>query len=54
MAKIEDQRPMNVSIPLVDALMSGLAMFALKDPSLLAFDKRRATDGNLHQISAFG
>ena len=41
---------MNVAIPLVDALMSGLAVFALKDPSLLAFDERRATPENLHQI----
>jgi len=29
------------SIPLGDALMSGFAMFSLKDPSLLAFDDRR-------------
>ena len=28
-------------IPLSDALLSGLAVFALKDPSLLAFDERR-------------
>jgi hypothetical protein len=50
MAKIEDHRPMNVAIPLVDALMSGLALFALKDPSLLAFDKRRAVPDNLRRI----
>ena len=30
-----------VEIPLGDALMSGFAMFSLKDPSLLAFDERR-------------
>src|ERR1700753_3401418 len=29
------------TIPLADALMSAFAMFALKDPSLLAFDRRR-------------
>ena len=28
-------------ISLCDALLSGLALFALKDPSLLAFDQRR-------------
>ena len=50
MAKIEDLRPMNVAIPLVDTLMSGLALFALKDPSLLAFDERRAAPANLQRI----
>lgn len=30
-----------VTISLADALMSGFAMFSLKDPSLLAFDHRR-------------
>jgi len=50
MARIKDHRPMNVSIPLVDALMSGLALFTLKDPSLLAFDKRREVPENLRQI----
>jgi hypothetical protein len=34
----------------VDSLMSGLAMFALKDPSLLAFDKRRTRGENLQQV----
>ncbi|MCO6453483.1 MAG: transposase [Caldilineales bacterium] len=50
MVKIEDHRPKNISIGLVDALMSGLAMFALKDPSLLAFDERRGTSGNLRKV----
>ena len=50
MAKIKDHRPMNVVIPLVDALMSGLALFALKDPSLLAFDERRVVPGNLRKV----
>ena len=54
MARIIDHRPMNVVIPLVDALMSGLALFALKDPSLLAFDQRRATPDNLQQIFGIG
>ena len=50
MASIKDHRPKNIGIPLVDALMSGLAMFALKDPSLLAFDVRRATPENLGNV----
>ena len=50
MGGIKDHRPMNVKIPLVDTLMSGLALFALKDPSLLAFDKRREAPGNLKRV----
>lgn len=38
---IQDHRQGNVKISLTDALMSGFAMFSLKDPSLLAFDRRR-------------
>jgi len=38
--RISDSRTDPV-IPLSDALLSGLAVFALKDPSLLAFDERR-------------
>jgi len=34
---------------LADTLMAGLALFALKDPSLLAF-QRRALDHNLHSV----
>jgi len=41
---------MNVDIRLEDALMSGFAMFALKDPSLLAFDQRRAKPENLRPV----
>ena len=37
------------TFPLTDALMSAFAMFSLKAPSLLAFDKERA-EGNLHTI----
>ena len=48
--KIEDHRTMNVTIPLADALMSAFAMFSLKEPSLLAFDQRRAEAENLKQI----
>ena len=39
--KIPDHRADNTKISLDDALMSALAMFQLKDRSLLAFDKRR-------------
>lgn len=49
--KIPDHRAGNSSISLDDALMSALAMFQLKDPSLLAFDKRRKEEPeNLHTI----
>ena len=37
------------AIPLPDALMAGFAVFALKDPSLLAF-QRRALDHNLQSV----
>ena len=50
MAKIKDNRSGNAPIPLVDALMSGLAVFALKDRSLLAFDERRAKPENLKRV----
>lgn len=49
-AKIEDHRLMNVGIPLRDALMSGVAMFALKDSSMLAFDERRTKGENLRRV----
>lgn len=48
--RIPDWRAENVSISLSDALMSGFAMFSLKDPSLLAYDERRRTDSNLRSI----
>jgi len=41
LGKILDPRKGETTIPLGDALMSGFAMFSLKDPSLLAFDERR-------------
>ena len=41
---------MNVEIQLGDGLMSAFAMFSLKEPSLLAFDQRRAKAKNLQQI----
>src|SRR6266852_8377201 len=48
-ATIADDRVDEVEIPLDDALMSAFAMFSLKAPSLLAFDKQRA-EGNLKTI----
>ena len=48
-ATIPDTRGKAVDISLTDALMSAFAMFSLKAPSLLAFDKERA-EGNLHTI----
>ena len=46
---IADSRLSNTGISLTDALMSAFAMFSLKSPSLLAFDKERA-EGNLATI----
>src|SRR5207245_7439 len=46
---IPDYRLADVDIALPDILMSAFAMFSLKAPSLLAFDKERA-EGNLHTI----
>src|SRR5215467_5995890 len=41
---IPDDRPAGVDMALSDVLMSAFAMFSLKAPSLLAFDKERAED----------
>src|SRR5713101_4063831 len=46
---IPDYRLSDPDISLTDALMSAFAMFSLKSPSLLAFDKERA-EGNLETI----
>jgi len=48
-ASLPDHRLDNTEIALSDALMSAFAMFSLKAPSLLAFDKERA-EGNLQTI----
>ncbi|WP_051305737.1 hypothetical protein [Desulfogranum mediterraneum] len=49
--KVPDHRAANSKISLCDALMSGLAMFCLKDPSLLAFERRRQEDpDSLHEV----
>jgi hypothetical protein len=49
---VPDGRQANkVEISMTDALMSGFAMFSLRDPSLLALDKRRKEEpGNLHSV----
>jgi len=50
-SQVKDPRTGNVRISLTDALMSGFAMFSLKDPSLLAFDERRQQgDPNLGTV----
>jgi DDE family transposase len=46
---ITDHRLGDVDISLRDALMSAFAMFSLKSPSLLAFDKER-TEDNLQRV----
>jgi hypothetical protein len=48
-ATIPDHRGDDAGIALPDALMSAFAMFSLKSPSLLAFDKQRA-EGNLGTV----
>src|SRR5438552_12532215 len=48
-ATIPDPRCEDGDISLTDALMSAFAMFSLKAPSLLAYDKQRA-EGNLSTI----
>ena len=50
--QIPDHRP-QPDIPLRDALLSGFALFSLKDPSLLAFDARRR-EGNLQRLYGIG
>jgi hypothetical protein len=46
---LPEDRPGDPAISLPDALMAAFAMFSLKWPSLLAFDKER-TEGNLETI----
>lgn len=52
--QVPDQPAENAKISLPDALMSGFALFSLKDPSLLAFDERRTTDSNLQRAYGKG
>jgi hypothetical protein len=49
-ASIPAPRDADVDMSFPDTLMSAFAMFSLKAPSLLAFDKERA-EGNLRTIS---
>ena len=51
--QIPDHRTGDPKIPLSDALMSAFAMFSLKAPSLLAFDKER-TEANLQRVYGIG
>jgi hypothetical protein len=48
-AKVPDHRSDGSEMTMADALMSGFAMFSLKCPSLLDYDKQRA-DANLKTI----
>jgi len=50
LARIPDSRSEDPEIACTDALMSALAMFSLKSPSLLACDQER-TAGNVPTIS---
>jgi hypothetical protein len=49
--KVADHRPGKVEIAWVDALMSGLAVFGLKYPSLLKFDEERQEESVRHNLS---
>jgi len=51
--QIPDHRTGDTEIPLHDALMSAFALFSLKAPSLLAFDKER-TEANLQRVYGIG
>jgi hypothetical protein len=48
-AQLPDHRRRKCPFSLVDALLSACALFALKDPSLLAFEERR-NDANLRNL----
>lgn len=53
--KVPDLRKGSTKISVADAAMSAFAMFSLKDPSLLAFEKRwSARDHNLHSLYRIG
>jgi len=48
--KIPEFRTGDIEISIPDALMSAFAMFSLKDPSLLQFDKRRNEDAESQNL----
>jgi len=50
--EIKDHRKNKTKIALDDALMSGFAVFSLKYPSLLEFDKDMRTDDNSHNLKS--
>jgi hypothetical protein len=50
--RVADHRSGKVEIALVDALMSGLAVFGLKYPSLLKFDEERQEASVRHNLSS--
>lgn len=50
--KFPDIRPGNVKISMSDALMSGFAVFSLKNPSLLAFDNQLQDKAILENIKS--
>ena len=51
--QLPDHRKGDAEIRLGDALMSAFALFSLKSPSLLAFDKER-TEGHLQRVYGIG
>ena len=51
--QLPDHRSREADFPIADAVMSGFAMFSLKDPSLLAFQERR-NDRNMRAIYRIG
>ena len=51
--QVPDHRPQGTTFLLADALQSAFAMFAIKDPSLLAFDERRS-DANMRAVFHIG
>lgn len=54
-ATIADHRRSNASISMKDILSSAFAMFSLKSPSLLSFEKRsQAEEGNLQRLYGIG
>lgn len=50
--KIPDVKGLRTKIPLTDCLMSGLAVFSLKMPSLLQFDEHLSIERIKHNLSA--
>jgi len=49
-SRVKEHRTGKERVSLGDTLMSGFALFSLKDPSLLAFDERREEPENLHTV----